>query len=289
MKKIIAIFICIATMLPFNMASAAIGDIEGYTKYTDIVAYINHYAIQSYNISDLTYVVAEDLRNFGFNVIWNSEHRSLYITRNHSNNTIRQYSVPYEVLKSQVGKNALPILSTDIKTYVDGILAKSFNIGGHTVVAFESLGAYGPINYYDDTRAIKLWVEDGLSMNSYMQPLQRAPIKNAYISCINYYSSYGIRYCPVSYALYDIDKDGNIELLVLAGTCEADYTYYVMKFNGERAVNIGNFAGGNGMIYADSKGVKFLYGHMGHQEIRRITVSGNNVVIQQLSVKEIPP
>lgn len=180
MKKLLSLILGISIFTAVMPVSAKLGDIEGYTKYTDIVAYINHFAIESYNVNGKTCVVAEDLANYGFAVSWDNAARSLNITRDYGNNKINQYSVPYETDPSMVGKDALPILSSDIKTLVNGVEAISYNINGKTVVDFESLSAFGPVVWDSGLRVIKLWVEDGLEMKRYMQKTTPLPKTTLY-------------------------------------------------------------------------------------------------------------
>ena len=52
------------------VSAANVGDVVGFTRYTDIVASINNHNIASFNIDGYTGVVAEDLRNYGFDVQW---------------------------------------------------------------------------------------------------------------------------------------------------------------------------------------------------------------------------
>ena len=180
MKKILSIILCICFMLSNMICFAKNGDIITYTKHTNIVAYINHYAIQSYNINGITCVGAEDLGNFGFLVKWEPSTRSLYITRNYGVNKIQQYSIPYKSNPYLLGQDDAPVYETDIKTYVNNVEAISYNIGGKTVVDFESLSAFGAVQWNPDIRAIKLWVEDGLDMYYCMQPLKELPKTTLY-------------------------------------------------------------------------------------------------------------
>lgn len=180
-KKIVSIILsAIMLVLQFVPAYGAIGDVEGYTTYTDILAYINNYLIESYNINGYTVVIAEDLVNYGFNVEWNDENRTLNITRNYEQNEITPYSTPYETAPNMVGKSALPILSTDIRTLVNGVEAKSYNIDGRTVVDIESLTAFGPVNWEPDFRYIKVWIEDGLEIRYYAQSPKSLPKTTLY-------------------------------------------------------------------------------------------------------------
>ncbi len=123
---------------------AKTGDVLGYAKYTDISAYINHYPITSYNINDYTAVVAEDLRNYGFNVEWNGENRSLFITKNADATQITPYGTVYKH-SAKAGQNSFPYLQTDIVTYVNGSKVDSFNIDGRTCIYIDALSPYGEV------------------------------------------------------------------------------------------------------------------------------------------------
>lgn len=159
------------TLLP-TTSFAKTGDIIGYAKYTDISAYVNHYPITSYNINDYTAVVAEDLQNYGFNVVWNGDERSLSISRNDSATAITPYGTIYKY-SAKAGQNSFPYLETDIKTYVNGHKVDSFNIDGKTCVYIDALAPYGEVVWIPETRAIKFWLE-GLPIKEY-SPIKEDP------------------------------------------------------------------------------------------------------------------
>lgn len=147
---------------------AKTGDIIGYAQYTDIAAYINHYPITSYNINGYTVVVAEDLRNYGFDVEWNELNRTLSIERN-GRSVITPYGQVYKY-SSKLGQNSYPYMETDIVTYVNGQKVDSFNIGGKTCIYLEALSSYGEVVWVPETRELKVWI-NYLSMKEY-EPLQ---------------------------------------------------------------------------------------------------------------------
>ncbi len=184
MKKIKTIILAMVLLLAeTSNVFAAIGDIVNYARYTDIKAYINHYIIESYNIDGYTAIPAEDLAYFGFNVVWDEAARTLSITRNSNVNTISNYSVlPYETAPNKIGKISYPVLSTDIKTYVNGNKVTSYNINGRTLIQFESLNAFGGISWSEEYRVIKLWIQDGLGMMSYEQQPKSLPKTTLYSS-----------------------------------------------------------------------------------------------------------
>lgn len=169
MKKIISLSLIFILICAFGSISfAEVGDIKGYATYTDICAYINHYPITSYNVNDCTVVVAEDLRNYGFDVEWNPDNRSLGIKRN-SATVITPYGTVYKYA-SKAGQTSMPFLETDIKAYVNGIEVSSYNIGGNTVVNIEDLRPYGEVVWLPETRTVKMWIE-GLPITDY-KPLE---------------------------------------------------------------------------------------------------------------------
>ena len=70
MKKKFSLALVIVMILTcvINVSAARVGDVINKTVYTDIVAKINGHDIASFNIDGYTVIVAEDLRNYGFNV-----------------------------------------------------------------------------------------------------------------------------------------------------------------------------------------------------------------------------
>ncbi|MBQ2942706.1 MAG: hypothetical protein IJD97_10805 [Clostridia bacterium] len=145
------------------------GAIINKTVYTDIIASINDYNIASFNIDGYTAVVAEDLRNYGFDVQWKPEERALYITRANTNSVASTYIAP-EISQSQIGKKAFDVIATDIKTYINGNLVTSYNIGGQTIIYFNDLAVFGGISYSDATRRLDLDITDGLNYKISLPP-----------------------------------------------------------------------------------------------------------------------
>ena len=79
MKRFIGAALSAALALTLAVPAAAeenkIGDVVGHTYYTDITAQIDGHPLPSYNIGGETAVVAEDLREYGFSVVWDGEAR----------------------------------------------------------------------------------------------------------------------------------------------------------------------------------------------------------------------
>ena len=168
MKKIVALLLC-AIMIVAGavvVSGYSIGDVVNKAVYTDIVASINGFPITSYNIDGYTAIVAEDLRNYGFEVIWDAAERSLNITRSESNNVSCSYMYP-DVTRKKLGTKAYDVLYTDIRSYINNVPVKSYNIGGNTIVYFNDLAGFGGISYSEKERKLKLEIADGLQHNSY--------------------------------------------------------------------------------------------------------------------------
>ncbi len=147
-------------------ANAKVGDVIGQALHTDIVAYVNHYAIPSYAVNGTSVVVAEDLRNFGFDVIWNDSARSLSIVRN-SSTSVNEMSFKKE---GRTGQKFTDILETDISVYGNGRRLTSYAMNGYTMIPVEELTMFGEVAWVEGERALKLWV-DGLNVRSAKQAI----------------------------------------------------------------------------------------------------------------------
>ena len=160
MKKIIiTVLVCAVVVVAMSISAfAAIGDVLGYAKYTDIAAYINNYPITSYNINDYTVIVVEDLRNYGFDVTWNGDARTLTVVRNGQTEITGKENVYKYSYKA--GQNSFAYVETDIVTYVNGQPVTSYNIGGQTCIYIDALSVYGGVEWNQDIRAIRLGIYD---------------------------------------------------------------------------------------------------------------------------------
>ena len=175
MKKVLMLFLTLMLLFMFSTVAFAyrIGDVIGASLITDIVAKINGYDIASYNYQGYTYVVAEDLANYGFSVSYDNNSRSLSITRNYGVTNIYSTYKKEAVAAKDVGKKAYNILYTDIKTYLDGNYVPSYNINGKTIINFESLKNYGTYVWDNATRKISLDMS-GIEKKGYASQISNA-------------------------------------------------------------------------------------------------------------------
>ena len=158
LKKIVCYVIVLSMLLCLmpSMANAAkVGDVIGEALHTDIVAYINHYAIPSYAVNGTSCIVAEDLRNYCFDVNWSSSAKSLYIVKN-------AQTTPKGMTFKKTGKPGTKftdLLKTDISVYANGKKLTSYAINGYTMIPIEELTVFGECHWVSGERAIKLWVD----------------------------------------------------------------------------------------------------------------------------------
>lgn len=163
MKKICMILaICLLLAVP---ASAAAPEPAGWALYTDIVARINGHPIRSYNIDGYTAVMAEELRGYGFCVLWNAEERTLRLSRSMRDGEPETPEVwpayTPEPLNHRVGARARRVYETDIKTYAAGEWAPhSCNLDGETLVRIDDLAGFGSVVWDADARVIELTLGD---------------------------------------------------------------------------------------------------------------------------------
>lgn len=148
MKKLTAIILA-AAMLALAPVSV-FADVIDWVLYTDIRTYIGGVEITSYNIKGNTAVVVEDLKDYGFKVVWDGDTRTLSVARD------AEASVAGgEVTRTEgeVGARAMEVYSTDIVTYLDGNVTESYNVGGRTIVYVDALAALYSSEYYWDPDA----------------------------------------------------------------------------------------------------------------------------------------
>lgn len=164
LKTVVAILIA---SFAFNITPAFCTEISGFTTKSDIVTYINNYPIRSFNINGYTAIVAEDLKFYGFDVVYDYTTRTLTIN---SNPILKIHTVadtgktpngdPIVRYQYDLGSKLYDIYSTDIKTYMGGEFIQSFNINGLTAIYVSELARYGDISYNDAERNLYVTLYD---------------------------------------------------------------------------------------------------------------------------------
>ena len=154
MKKTISALIAFLflALAAVPVCAFKIGDVVGQVLYTDIVAKIDGHPIRAYNVANHMCVVAEDLRAYGFDVVWYADERMLTVAPSKTADPASFPEYVPEPPKGQIGAPAFPILYTDIVTCVEGREVESFNIDGRTVIYFQDLRKSGVVHYDNATR-----------------------------------------------------------------------------------------------------------------------------------------
>ena len=147
-------------------ASAAVAfGVTAYAQeaqYSDIDTYINNYPISAYGVYGKMAVVAEDLRDYGFDVVWDEAARALHITRNSSVMQLTRKDVYKPNYPS--GTFFSDIYKSDIKVDYNGTQLQSYALNGYTLIPINDFAAIaGREEWLGDIRAYKVWIDDGLS------------------------------------------------------------------------------------------------------------------------------
>lgn len=166
MKKLICALLIISMCIMPIQALAA--ERLGYTVYTDIVTYINHNPIPSYNFNGMTLIAAEDLNSYGFDVFWNEYARTLTINRNKSKNDILP-ELTFRPLERQLGKRNFAVTTTDVRVFTGNYQYSSFGgLDGKTMINVNDLVCIDNVSvvWVPEVKAVKVWIDDGLEMRS---------------------------------------------------------------------------------------------------------------------------
>ncbi len=153
--SIYVVFILLFTAMLITSVSASmpIGTKIGDVLSTDIIATIEEKPIPSMNINGYTAIAVGDLHEYGFDVIWNEQDRTVNVTRNEMK---ERRGKEFAIQRLEPGTVLKPVLFTDIKTYLDGKEIISFNIDGQTAIYFNQLKSYGDITWVESTRVASL-------------------------------------------------------------------------------------------------------------------------------------
>ncbi|MBQ2680195.1 MAG: hypothetical protein IJF98_08360 [Firmicutes bacterium] len=214
MKKIVRIFLVSAIIFMLSGVTCFAGNL-GYAKYTNIVAYINHYPIKSYNYNGKTLIAAEELKYFGFDVEWNEYKRTLKISRNDKTKISDSVPAVFATDPGDVGKNELLITDTDVKVYIHDKQIESYGgLSGYTLINMEDLNRFSSVkvNWVPETKAVKAWV-DGVEISKSML----RPVPSFF-----YYDSYG---APAYKYYWNWRFDKTVFLLTISAKTNYNGTY----------------------------------------------------------------
>ena len=82
MKRLFTSFLLLSLLTQSSFAAQTpIGSVAGSYYSTDIVTTLNGEEIHAINIGGQTLISAEDMRDYGFSVVWDSDNRTLSVYR----------------------------------------------------------------------------------------------------------------------------------------------------------------------------------------------------------------
>ena len=139
----------------------------GSVLSTDIVTYIDRVPIVSYDYLGSIYVMAEDLRGYGFDVIWDKTSRTVSVTfpqDGHTENFTAEEKTALGI-RQPGGKKIFDVYPADIKINFNGTIlpdtengaATAINADNKILLSFDVPGEhFGTMNYNDQQRTISL-------------------------------------------------------------------------------------------------------------------------------------
>jgi hypothetical protein len=185
----------------------------GYVLHTDIRSFINGVEIRGYNLAGHVFVIAEDLRAYGFNVTWDGSRREINVTTPAGIPAVVPHVYP--VIIPTAGTPIFRYYHSDIIAAVNGIRVPSYNIGNLTLIRLQDAvipngrAVWDPANrelraYTDSQQAIALAYvtpfDDGRhSFSLYTAAINGAPFADIVPFWNDYYSQY---YVSLSDDLY---------------------------------------------------------------------------------------
>lgn len=144
--------------------------IIGDVLSTDVIAYIDKMPIRCYNYANSTYVLAKDLRNYGFEVTWNGDARTVNITLPEKRTVTKFSADEKQALEKRepMGIKKYDFYQTDIQTLFDGEpvtstgVPASINADGKILILFDSLGNhFGRTEWSDQYRIANIYTNGG--------------------------------------------------------------------------------------------------------------------------------
>ncbi len=131
--------------------------------YSDIAAYINGYAIPSYNINGSTAVYVRDLAHFGFTVDYDHETHSTHIIQNKDTiEGMQGVKLPWQSNSTILAEPGL----SEITVYAGDTPIPSANVGGYMMIYLKSLKVFGRVTFSSELRSAYLNM-DNLPEGSY--------------------------------------------------------------------------------------------------------------------------
>lgn len=172
---IITIIICFLLVTSAGAEGYKIGDVIDEIYYSDIVTFFEGKKIPSFNLGGRTAIVVEDLRDYGFDVIWDGNVRRLDVTfKGCANDRVGTRKELTNNKNFQLGEIVGKIYYSDITTYLNGQKIHSFNLGGRTGIIVEDLRNHGfDVIWNNSERTLHIIPQTKEYLKGYIIPKER--------------------------------------------------------------------------------------------------------------------
>lgn len=167
MKRAIILIIFLLNVVVFPYNASAVEEYVGVAKHTNVVTYINDYAIPSYHLNGYTFITVESLEYYGFDIKWNEYNKTLRIIKNE-----KKEASPLPTLRSKpedIGKEMFKMHKTEVRTFIGDYGYEIECLGGlpgYTLINVDNLGVFGSITWVAEEEKVKVYIK-GAPMASY--------------------------------------------------------------------------------------------------------------------------
>lgn len=158
LRKLTAVLLALSGL--FRIISPVHADLNtiGTTKVTDIVAFIDTNYIPCYNYNGYTFICAEDLQYYGFDVNWNADTRTLSVDYNPAKPRVENRNLP-EDLGLNTGLDLHQVYASENRVIMNGYPIEAYSLNGQMIINFENLSCLGEVVWHNGIRAIYVTTE----------------------------------------------------------------------------------------------------------------------------------
>lgn len=164
-KKLTAFLLALCSMFSFTLPVHADLNIIGTTKVTDIVAFIDTHGIPCYNYNGYTFISAENLQFYGFDVNWNMDTQTLTVDYNPAKYVTAEHGIPNEP-DFHFGADMHRIYSSDNQVIMNGYPIEAYSIDGQMIINFDNLSCLGEVVWNSDLRTIYVTTDRFRNVNA---------------------------------------------------------------------------------------------------------------------------
>ena len=137
-----------------------------------------------------------------------------------------------------------------------------------------AINIFNSISFADSN--LKVVNDSALTSKSYVNA------RSAHLETIKLYASASIN---TEYALVDINKDGNPELIIRSGNNDSNYNFHFYAFNVSELKYLESVSGVHTVLYdmQDNKYIYALYAHMNYEQVTLYGLNDNNKLVKKVN------